>query len=171
MIFKFCPKCGNSLISRTIEKKQRLICGHCGFIYYQNSKPTAGAVLVDKKGRVLLAKRRFNPKKGFWDIPGGFLENGEAPEDGMKRELKEELGIKPKIDKLLGVFMGNYTILSEKNSFFTLNFYYLCYLFSGELKPMSDVEEFRWFGKNKIPFKKLAFKCDQQALFIWLKQK
>jgi 8-oxo-dGTP diphosphatase len=53
---------------------------------------TAGAVVVDDKGRVLLLKHVFRAGSG-WGVPGGFIERGEQPEDAIRRELREEIGL------------------------------------------------------------------------------
>jgi 8-oxo-dGTP diphosphatase len=53
---------------------------------------TAGAVVVDARGRVLLLKHVFRPGSG-WGIPGGFVEREEQPEEAIRRELREEAGI------------------------------------------------------------------------------
>ncbi len=53
---------------------------------------TAGAVVVDERGRVLLLKHVFRAGSG-WGIPGGFIEKGEQPEDAVRRELEEEIGL------------------------------------------------------------------------------
>jgi 8-oxo-dGTP diphosphatase len=54
----------------------------------------AACALLDRKGRVLLAKRpEGRSLAGLWEFPGGKVEAGERPEDGLIRELREELGI------------------------------------------------------------------------------
>ena len=53
---------------------------------------TAGAVVTDARGRVLLLKHRFRPGAG-WGLPGGFIEQGEQPEEALRRELREEIGL------------------------------------------------------------------------------
>jgi len=53
---------------------------------------TAGAIVTDGGGRVLLLKHRFRPGSG-WGLPGGFLEQGEQPEEALRRELREEIGL------------------------------------------------------------------------------
>ena len=53
---------------------------------------TAAAIVVDGQGRVLLLKHRFRPGTG-WGIPGGFVDAGEQPEEGVRRELREEVGL------------------------------------------------------------------------------
>jgi NADH pyrophosphatase NudC (nudix superfamily) len=82
----FCPRCRTELRG----DEQRLECPECGFVAYASSKATAGALVEDEEGRLLLARRAHEPFKGRWDIPGGFLEEGEHPLDGLRRELCEE---------------------------------------------------------------------------------
>jgi len=53
---------------------------------------TAGAIVIDKQGRVLLLKHRFRTGSG-WGIPGGFVDAGEQPVDAVRRELQEEVGL------------------------------------------------------------------------------
>ncbi len=53
---------------------------------------TAGAVVADEEGRVLLLHHRFRAGSG-WGIPGGFLEEGEQPEEALRRELREEINL------------------------------------------------------------------------------
>ena len=57
-----------------------------------------------KNGKILLIKRKNEPFKGKWALPGGFVEYGEKVEDAVLREFQEEVGIKAKIKKLLGVY-------------------------------------------------------------------
>ncbi|MDQ1728532.1 MAG: hypothetical protein QOD33_657 [Pyrinomonadaceae bacterium] len=63
---------------------------------------SAGAVISDERGRVLLLKHRFRAGSG-WGMPGGFLEKGEQPEAGLRRELREEIGLEVTQLKLLAV--------------------------------------------------------------------
>ncbi|MDT0493375.1 NUDIX domain-containing protein [Streptomyces sp. NPDC012600] len=62
---------------------------------------SVAGVVVREDGRVLAIKRADN---GAWEPPGGVLELAEAPEDGVRREVYEETGIKVQVDRLTGVY-------------------------------------------------------------------
>ena len=164
--FKFCPVCGHKLVLKKLGHHKRLVCQNkkCLFIFYQNSKPTASAIIT-KGNRVLLTKRAVDPKKGYWDAPGGFLEKDEQPKAGLKREIKEELAVDIKIIKMLGIYTGEYL---QKHPESTLNIYYLAKITKGKMRPADDVTESRWFAKNELP-KKLAFQNNREALRDWLR--
>lgn len=53
---------------------------------------TAGAIITNNEGRVLLLHHRFRPGSG-WGIPGGFIKRGEQPDEALRRELREEVGL------------------------------------------------------------------------------
>jgi len=53
---------------------------------------TAGAIIQNEQGQVLLLKHTFRSGSG-WGLPGGFLEGGEQPVEGLRRELREEIGL------------------------------------------------------------------------------
>ena len=53
---------------------------------------TAAGIISNSEDRVLLLKHRFRTGSG-WGIPGGFIEADEQPEEGLRRELREEIGL------------------------------------------------------------------------------
>lgn len=61
---------------------------------------TAAAIILD--GHLLIAQRQGGDSNGLWELPGGKVEENEAPEDCLARELKEELGITARIGAMLG---------------------------------------------------------------------
>ncbi len=100
---RFCPRCGQPLQDRLWEGALRRFCRRCGQPVYENPVPAACVVVPDDAGRILLVRRGVAPQKGLWCLPGGFVELGEAPETAALRELKEEAGLKGRIECLLGL--------------------------------------------------------------------
>jgi len=97
----YCSSCGETNTFSEIEGRKRFYCSNCQVIHYQNPKPTA-TLICPQENKILLVKRAFDPAKGTWSLPGGFLELGETLEEGAKRELKEETNLNCEIIKLLG---------------------------------------------------------------------
>ena len=160
--WSWCPRCREKLVG----DESRVECPACGFVSYASSKATSGALVVDERGRVLLGRRAAEPDLGKWDIPGGFLEEGEHPLDGLKRELREETGLEVEPLELLGVWMDNYGGYSTAES--TLNFYWTARAVAGEPEPADDVDDLRWFGPDELPGpEELAFVNVPLVLAEW----
>jgi len=166
MPFKFCPQCGTGLETRKIEGEQRLFCPQCSFIFYQNPKPTASA-LITSADRVLLVRRAIDPQKGCWDLPGGFLEVDEHPEQALRREIKEELDISIEVMGFLGIYMDRYDY--DEAGGHTLNIYYHARIAAGEPRPASDIDQWGWFASDEIP-SNMAFTNNKEALRTWLER-
>jgi ADP-ribose pyrophosphatase YjhB (NUDIX family) len=145
MGWRWCPRCREELRG----DESRVECPACGFVSYASSKVTAGALVIDDGGRVLLARRAVEPYRGKWDIPGGFLEEGEHPLDGLKRELREETGLEVEPLECLGVWMDIYG--GDSTAEATLNFYWTARTLSGEASPADDVDDLRWFAPDELP--------------------
>ncbi len=147
----FCSDCGGVLETRQIvaHEASRRVCTRCGRIHYRNAKPCA-EVLVVRDGRVLLVRRAFEPGKGKWDIPGGFLEADEHPEAGALRELREETGLEIAVTGLLGIYLDGYFYGPEDDDTTTLN---LCYLAAATGEPVAadDAVAVGWFAPDELP--------------------
>jgi len=157
----FCPRCRNPLAG----DGARLACPECGFVVYATSKPTASALCIDN-GRVLLARRSAAPFQGFWDVPGGFLEEGEDPLDGVCRELKEETGLEIEPERFFGIWMDRYG--GDSTAEATLNLYWTARVVGGEAAPADDVSELRWFARDELPgADELAFENVPLVLAAW----
>lgn len=102
-----------------------------------------------RDGRVLLVKRAVEPFKDCWDLPGGFLEAGEHPRDGMLREIREETGLDVRVLGFLGAYIDRYHFQDEE--FFTLSSYYVVEPIGGELRAQDDVNAFAWFALDALP--------------------
>lgn len=160
---KFCTACGGALTTAA-EPYGPQRCASCGAEHFRNSKPCAGA-LVMRDGRVLLARRAIEPFKGHWDIPGGFLHEDEHPEDGVRREILEETGLRVRLLGLLGIYMDRYG--DGDSADWTLNIYYLAEpLNDAEPRAADDASELAWFAPDELPAK-MAFKHEHQVIADW----
>jgi mutator protein MutT len=159
--WKHCPRCGGEI---AIDGG-RVECQVCAYRNYASSKPTSSALCVDEQGRVLLSRRAISPFEGRWDFPGGFLEEGEHPRDGVRRELQEEAGVEVEALDLLGIWIDRYG--GEGAAVATLNFYWTARIVEGEPQAADDVAEFRWFAPDEIPRDELAFGHLDDVLAAW----
>ncbi|MEM1994494.1 MAG: NUDIX hydrolase [Nitrososphaerales archaeon] len=112
--------------------------------YPERPFAAVGAV-IKKDGRVLLVKRRFEPSREKWSIPGGLVELGERVKDAVKREILEEVGLEIKLIKLIDVVDN---ITRDKDG--RIRFHYILsdYLAApkgGVLKGNEEVLDIGWF--------------------------
>ena len=97
---RYCPECAAELERRTAGGRERLCCPACSFVHWDNPVPVvAGIVEID--GRVALVRSHGWP--AHWrGLVAGFLESGETAEEGIVREVREELGVEAAIVRRLG---------------------------------------------------------------------
>jgi ADP-ribose pyrophosphatase YjhB (NUDIX family) len=162
--WKYCPRCATQ-IAVTDGKAE---CPSCGFTDYASSHVTACALCVDDEGRVLLARRAGNPFRGYWDLPGGFVGEGEHPLDALRRELREETGLDVEAETFLGIWMDTYS--EDDGGPSTLNLYWTARIAAGELRAADDVSDLAWFARDGLPPRdRLAFHI-ADVLSAWQEQ-
>jgi mutator protein MutT len=108
-----------------------------------------GAIILDD-GKILLEKRKNQPGKGKWAVPGGLVELGETIEDAVIREVKEETGLEVYDPRLVDVV--NYINLDE-NGAVKYHFVIIDYLVtvkSGKPKAASDADALKWVPFNEV---------------------
>ena len=110
------------------------------------------ALIINSKREILLTKRNIKPFRGLWVLPGGHVKYGETVEHALKREVKEETGLKVKIIKLHGVYSNprrdpRYHIICVS---------YICARLSGKIKTNFEVGEISFFPLRNLP-KKMGF--------------
>ncbi|MEO7773461.1 MAG: NUDIX hydrolase [Steroidobacteraceae bacterium] len=100
----FCSHCAAPVTLRIPEGDQlpRYVCTSCERIHYENPRLVVGCV-PEHEGRILICKRAIEPRRGYWTIPAGFMENGESLEQGAARECWEEALAKVEIRNLLAL--------------------------------------------------------------------
>ena len=118
------------------------------------SRPTpisAGdAAIIDDAGRILLIRRADN---GKWAMPGGALEVGETPAEGVVREVHEESGVHCRAVALVGVFDSRLCGTVSRHHLY--QFVFLCRPVSQpgeqEASHAHEVLELRWFAEDALP--------------------
>jgi mutator protein MutT len=141
-----CPWCGERLGPAEGNSQ---VCGACGEPTWQNAKPCGCAILVRDDGRVLLTRRAIEPFFGMWDVPGGFLEPDETPEQGVARELLEETGLEVEPHEWFGAFLVPYG--DGPGTRMVLNLVWLARVVGGMPQAADDVSELGWFTRDQLP--------------------
>jgi 8-oxo-dGTP diphosphatase len=148
----FCPRCG---AAATVRFPRSLHCRSCGYAAFYNPKPVGCAIAREPDGRVWLARRGFEPGKGLWSMPGGFVDLGETVEAAIVRELEEELGVGARLGALVGV----YSRAEER---------VVVIVFEAQLagtpRRTDEALEVSAFAPGQIPWDELAFWTDAAAL-------
>ena len=136
----------------------------CRFVLWANSKPCASIVVANNLGEILLTTRAIEPDKGKLDLPGGFLQLGEHPYDGARREAREELQVEIEPEGILGFAMDTYG--SDGDS--TLNIAVLSRIESGIPTPTDEISNIVWVNPKNIDHSMLAFSNNSQIIALYV---
>jgi len=129
------------------DDKLRRVCAHCRFIDYVNPKIVAGSV-VTRDGQILLCRRAIEPRKGYWTLPAGFMEEGETVEEAARREAQEEACADIRIEQLLAVY--SVPRIAQVQVMFRATL-------ASDIAPGPESEEVGLFAWKDIPWSELAF--------------
>jgi 8-oxo-dGTP diphosphatase len=113
---------------------------------YKTPKLTTDGAII-KDGKILLIRRKNEPFKGKWALPGGFVEYGEKVEDAVIREVKEETGLKTKIKEIFGI----YSDPNRDPRGHTVTIVFLLDIITGKLNAEDDADSVKFFNLNKLP--------------------
>jgi mutator protein MutT len=108
-----------------------------------------GAVII-KDGKILLEKRKNEPGKGKWSIPGGLVELGESVEQTVMREVEEETGLEVEKPEHIDVVDNIIRDESGRVKYHFVIIDYFMKLKGGTLKAASDAEELRWVTFDEV---------------------
>ncbi|MDR1971062.1 MAG: NUDIX domain-containing protein [Treponema sp.] len=171
-MWKYCPSCASTEIG--FDGSHRYSCPACGFVFYQNTAAATGCI-IRGKGGILLLVRGKEPAKGKLDLPGGFVDPGEGALEGLRRELREEIGWEP-----AGKTEGSFTLLASfPNTYpYRGTVYHTCDLFftldapdltGDDLRGQEEeIGGFRFVGPQNIRPEDLAFDSTRRALRAYL---
>ncbi len=161
---KFCSQCGALNIRKLLEgdNRERDLCDACGAVHYQNPRLVVGTlpILGDK---ILLCLRAIEPRANTWTLPAGFMELGEAMDEGAARETQEEAGVRIELGQL-------YTVINIPHVD-QVHVYFLAKALGPELDPGPETLEARWYGLDEIPWDNLAFKSVSTTLKHYLRER
>jgi ADP-ribose pyrophosphatase YjhB (NUDIX family) len=158
---RFCPGCGLPVKAQLVEADHlpRLVCPN-GHVTWRNPRLVVGTLPV-REGQVFLARRAIEPGAGRWSYPGGFLELGEAAQEGARRETEEETQLRIEVGRLIGVYSrphaGVVTVIYEAQ------------VVGGTAEPGAETAEVRGFAPDEIPWTELAFSTTESALRDWVR--
>jgi 8-oxo-dGTP diphosphatase len=113
---------------------------------------TVGAVVVDSRNRILLLHHRFRPGSG-WGIPGGFIHPREQPEDAVRRELREEIGLEVEI--------ASVAFVRTLQKYRQVEIIFRCIPKGLPLPQSFEINRAGWFDLNSLPD---GLSDDQRAL-------
>lgn len=135
--FLFCPECGSDRFAIHDEKSKH--CTECGFTYYFNIAAATVALIFNARGELLVCRRAKDPAKGMLDLPGGFVDMKETAEEGVKREVQEETGLRVEQVSYLFSLPNRYPYSGF--TVHTLDLFFRCTVSpSATLQPMDDVQ-------------------------------
>ena len=137
------------------DNRERMICAECGFVLYDNPKIVVGSVARWGE-RILLCRRAINPRRGYWTLPAGYLELGEATSAGAEREAWEEAQARIAIESLLAIY--DIPRISQ------VQLIYRARLIDERVAAGPESLEVALFGWGEIPWDEIAFPSVRWAL-------
>ena len=156
---RFCPACGADGLTRPEVK--RLHCPACDFSLFLNAA-TAAAAILTHDDHLALTVRRHEPRQGLLDLPGGFVDPGESAEHGLRRELREELGIS--VDTL--TYLGSWPNVYPYGGviYQTCDVVFTAPLVHRQLRANDDVAAIEWHPITRLPLERIGFPSIRAAL-------
>ncbi len=161
-MFRFCPRCG---VARPLDNHNQspLRCGGCGLTFFFNPTVAAAAFVTDPAGRLLLIRRAKDPSAGKLGVPGGFIDFGESAEEGLRREVREEVGIEINQLRFLVSFPNTY--FYRDVTYPVVDLYFTATAVNPEAaRPLDAVLGIEWRLPGEIPDEEVAVPSMRVAL-------
>lgn len=144
------------------DNRLRAICTQCAHIHYENPRLVVGCI-CEWEGDILLCRRAIEPRRGYWTLPAGFMENGETTAQGAARETLEEACAHIQIDAPFALVSISH--ISQVHLFFRGK------VLDGNVAAGDETLEARLFSAAKIPWEDIAFRSVSFALRHYLQDR
>ena len=156
----YCSRCASPVTRRVPpgDDRPRHVCDACGTIFYENPKIVAGSVPTWEE-RVLLCRRAIEPRRGYWTLPAGFMENGETTTDAAERETLEEANARVRLGALF-----TYLNIPRINQVYVI---FLGRLLDLDYSAGAESLEVDLFLEADIPWPELAFPSIERTLELF----
>ncbi len=166
--FGYCPVCGSSHFENDSPKSKK--CSACGFEYFMNPAAAVVALITNRRGELLVERRKLEPAKGTLDLPGGFADVLETAEEAVAREVMEETGLK---------VVGASYLFSLPNTYRysgldvqTLDMFFSCKIEDDTaLKAGDDAADCFWLAPADVHTEQFGLRSVRQGLYLWLDRK
>lgn len=161
-LFQFCPRCA---ASRPADNRGQtpLRCDSCGLALYFNPSVAAAALVLDPAGRVLLVRRAKEPSAGKLGVPGGFIDFGETAEDGLRREVREEVGLE--LDRIRFLISYPNIYHYREVSYPVVDLYFTAEAVNpASARALDAVTGIEWHLPGQVPDEDIAFPSMRAAL-------
>ena len=133
---------------------------------YVSPRPCV-AVLIVRGGALLLARRAVDPRKGMWDIPGGFIDPNESAEQAVAREIDEETSLKVTDMEYLGSVPDVYGDAGAP----TLNLAFAANVSGEEPTARDDVASLHWVLLDRLPAESEMAFAHQRQIIQWCRER
>lgn len=161
---RYCSNC-----SATVEwlipegdSLPRYVCTTCNIIHYQNPKMVVGCI-PEWEDKILLCRRAIEPRRGWWTLPAGFMENNETLEQAAARETLEEANARVKIGNLYAIYS-----LPHISQVYCL---FRAQLLDLNFKPGIESLEVKLLSEQEIPWEEIAFRVIHDPLRYYFKER
>lgn len=155
----------------TLSQGNRIDCSACEFTLYFNPTSSAGALIFDEEGRLIVIERARDPRKGTYGVPGGFADFGERLEEVVVRETKEETNL----DIIHATFFASFpNVYQYRNvNYDVMDVYFIAKVktFDSIVAEKEEVACVNRVDPAGVPEEKWAFKSLRNAIAKYLKER
>lgn len=161
---KYCSNC-SATVELSIpagDSLPRYVCTVCQTIHYQNPKMVVGCI-PEWEDKILLCRRAIEPRRGWWTLPAGFMENNETLAQAAARETLEEANARVAIGDLYAVYSLPH--ISQ------VYFLFRAKLLDLDFKPGIESLDVKLVTEQEVPWNDMAFRVIHDPLRQYFKDR